>query len=151
MGKKSRQKGLRQKRLGTLTVWNGTGRDAAVKLVREVNPTRGKRAVYVRYVYVCSGDTLTLREIPRGRYVLMFALGADWDEATNRFQVDPHAFQFAEPVDFQEIHGDGGVTYSTFDVTLHKVPEGKAPVVPIDSEIFERNDPEEFTIPLKSF
>jgi hypothetical protein len=60
--------------LGVLTVRNGTAHDAVVKLVEGGTTQQTRRARYVQ-----AHDTLNIEAIAKGRYVLRFALGTDWD------------------------------------------------------------------------
>ncbi len=114
---------------GALTVDNGTDRDAVVKLVEERVPPRTRQTVFIR-----ARESWTIEGVPRGRYVLRFALGADWDEEANRFLVKPVYFEFADHFDFTR--------YGAFTVTLHRVSGGNAPANPITPDLFEASDVE---------
>ncbi len=118
-----------RKGLGALTVDNGTDRDAVVKLVEDRVPPRTRRAVFIR-----AQESWTIEGVPRGRYVLRFALGGDWDEGANRFLVKPVYFEFVDHIDFNR--------YGTFTVTLHRVSGGNAPASPIAPDLFEASDAE---------
>ena len=127
-----------RKGLGALTVDNGTDRDAVVKLVEDRVPPRTRQAVFVR-----ARESWTIEGVPRGRYVLRFALGADWDEGANRFSVNPVYFEFADRLNFSEVRGaQGAVRADTFTITLHRVSGGNAPANPISLDLFEASDVE---------
>ena len=47
----------------------------------------------VRFVYIRAHETTTINNIEPCRCRLLFALGTDWDEATERFRVDATELQ----------------------------------------------------------
>ncbi len=122
---------------GALTVENGTGRDAIVKLVEDITPQRTRRAVYIQ-----SGASWEIRNISSGRYILRFALGTDWDETIGQFSMDPAYSEFTHRFSFREIRRGDRVLVDTAKITLHAVAGGRAQTGPIAPELFEASDAE---------
>jgi hypothetical protein len=116
----------------TLTVENGTGTDAVVKVVR-----LGEKEQLVRNFYIPQGKQFTAEKIPPGRYVLRVAFGTDWDAKARRFTA---ARSFSETEEFRvtEEETNGGVRYSVLTMTLHKVLNGNFKTDPIDEDDFDK-------------
>ena len=109
---------------GRLTVQNGTGRDAVIKVVDE--PAR----LSVVAFYVSAGQTASVEQLPDGDFRVLFASGTDWDSAAGTFTRDKTFAKFYSVLNFvttESTRADGVYTqYSTFTLTLHKVVHGNA-------------------------
>ncbi len=121
---------------GTLSVTNGSSRDALAKLVDR--NARMRIAVF----YIRHGGSFTLRDIPDGHYNLLFAMGNDFDEATESFQRNLGFSEFKEPFDYAtKVETRGASKYqitSQFSVTLHPVVNGTAKTDSIPAEEFDQ-------------
>lgn len=104
---------------GRLTISNGTATDAVAVLVRAYDRTP-YRAIYIR-----AGERGVFTRVARGRYYLQFQFGIDWLRE-RRFCEVRGVSQFVDPLDFKEFYDYDGVTYTTFEVTLHPVADGNA-------------------------
>jgi hypothetical protein len=125
---------------GSLRISNGTGLDAAVKLVTSIAP---RKTVWV--IYIRSNEAKTVGKIPPGSYLLRFGLGADWDAAKQRFLLDQEFFQAGDELDFTETErepssGERSVEYTAAEVTLHLVPNGNLRRELIDEVTFDEGD-----------
>jgi hypothetical protein len=128
---------------GSLKIRNGTDFDAAVKLVTATKPRRTIWMLYIR-----QNDVETIRKIGAGSYLLRFALGTDWDAASEKFLQYREFFQAGEQFDFAETEsesslGERGIEYDQIEVTLHLVPNGNLSRQPIDEPTFVEGDPNE--------
>ncbi|MES2953026.1 MAG: hypothetical protein V4674_00500 [Patescibacteria group bacterium] len=112
---------------GTLTISNGSGSNAVVKLI-----TSGGRKVYS--VYIRSGSNFTIEDINDGVYRLLFMFGSDWDADQQKFLVDARAEAFDDTFDFQTTD----TKYRTFEVTLNPVAGGDATTSTLDPSEFEK-------------
>jgi len=123
---------------GILTISNGTGLDAVVKLVPAIPP---RSAVWM--VYIRAHDETVRNGIGTGAYLLRFALGLDWDAATRKFLRGPEFYQAGKQFDFTETEStlDRPGTYDEADITLNEVPFGNLPREPIDELIFNEGEP----------
>lgn len=115
---------------GSLTVNNGTPRDAVVKLVDSAS---GKT---IRLVYVQAERDLTIKNIPPCNYILKFSTGTDWDRQTGKFLRNPSFSQFTEPVSFEEIKTETGVEWRDYRASLHPVASGNARTTQISESAF---------------
>lgn len=106
--------------LGELTISNGTAQDA-ILLLSPLGPGKPVRAVYIR-----SNSTATLRRISPRLYIARYALGTDWSPRLLAFCSTTTRREFAEPLAFSESPSAEGTKYSTWELTLHPVAEGKA-------------------------
>jgi hypothetical protein len=122
------------KGLGTLKVNNGTSLDGAVKLI---NTSAGSRVC--RYVYVRANSELLIKGVGPGAYILQFGLGEDWDENTHSFLRNKSYSQFDDRLEFSEIRDEGGINFSTFEVTLQPVLDGNALTTAISEKEFQTN------------
>ena len=104
---------------GRLTISNGTAMDAVAVLVRASDRTP-YRAIYIR-----TGERGVFTRVARGRYYLQFQFGVDWLRE-RRFCEVQGVSQFVDPLEFEEFYDYDGVTYTTFEVTLHPVTGGNA-------------------------
>ena len=96
----------------TLSVQNGTGKDAYIKLVDE----RGKASITF---LAAEGRAARVRGIPRGSYELVFATGTRFSRGCDSFSEPASANRFAQRLTFGS---DGAV----WEVTLHSVTDGNA-------------------------
>ena len=123
---------------GSLKIRNGTSFDSAVKLVTATTPRKTIWILYIRH-----NDVKTIRRISAGSYLLRFALGTDWDTASEQFLQYREFFQACEQFDFTETEsssGERGIEYNKIEVTLHLVPTGNLPREPIDEATFDEGD-----------
>ncbi len=116
---------------GELRIRNGTDLDAVAVLTTLVR--RPVRAVAVR-----SGHAATMRHVADGPYLLYFTLGLDWDASRRRFADPSSSYRFTEPLMFRTTGSLlwGNPTFSTYEVTLHPVEWGNAPVQPVPDAEF---------------
>lgn len=126
--------------LSDLTVNNGTGQDAVVKLVSSAD-NRAYRVVYVR-----AGDIWTIGKIAQGTYRLLVLQGGGWESDRERFQDEVSCREFDNPLTFVETRtssptssGDTEIEthWSKQRVTLHKVIGGNVRTHPIAQEAFD--------------
>lgn len=115
---------------GTLRVINGTGYDAAVKLV---DSHTGETRHFVR---ISSGDEITIRGISPCSCILKAATGTNWDQRTGRFLHNHAFFQFNDRLNFRETRTNNGVEWSNYTATLHPVTDGRALTTPISESSF---------------
>ena len=66
-----------------LRVRVGSNTDVAIKLMNQV---AGTRDVCIRIVYINSGDTYEIKNIPEGIYYLKIAYGVDWRQSVEHGQ-----------------------------------------------------------------
>jgi hypothetical protein len=116
---------------GEFRIRNDTGLDAVVVLT-----TLARRPV--RAIAVRSGDVATMRHIADGPYLLYFTMGTDWDPSRRRFTEPSTNRRFTEPLMFWTSGSLlwGNPTFSTYEVTLHPVERGNAPVQPVPAAEF---------------
>jgi len=112
----------------TLTVDNGTGNDAIVKVIRFMD-----REQQVRNFYIHNGSKWTEKRVPPGQYVLRVAFGRDWNSKSRKFNFhrsfnETEVFQLTETTSVRE----------TVSITLHKVPLGNFKSHEIIEEDFDR-------------
>jgi len=107
--------------LGELSIENGRELDAvAVVSDQSDNP--------VIAVYIQSNDSFTISGLRDGSYQLYFSLGEDWDASSARFTRRAEFFRFEELLPFATTATEQGQQYTIFQVTLHAVTGGTAPV-----------------------
>jgi hypothetical protein len=123
---------------GILRIKNGTGLDAAVKLVTAVSPRKTAWMVYIR-----AGEEKTVAGIGAGTYLLRFALGLDWDASDRKFLRSPEFYEEGKHLDFTEMEptSDEPGKYAKITLTLNEVPFGNLPREPINEIIFSEGDP----------
>jgi hypothetical protein len=112
---------------GVLTISNGSGSDAVVKLI-----TSGGKKVYS--VYIRANNSYSIKNIDDGIYRLLFAFGSDWDSGQKKFLVNPSAEAFDDTFDFETI----GSQYVEYNITLNPVEGGKATTNPINPSDFNK-------------
>lgn len=119
---------------GTLTIDNGTGHDAVIKVVNE----QARRTVVT--FYVCSGQTARVEHIPDGDFRVIFGSGSDWDSSVGTFTREKSFAKFDRELDFvtaQRTQGDDVYSqYSVFTLTLHRVVHGNATTTNVGEEEF---------------
>lgn len=116
--------------LGKVQILNGTSWDAVAVLV-EMPVGVPQRAIYIR-----SGEVGKITQIPTGVYRLQFQFGRSWH--VNRYFCEIFGTsEFAESFGFEEKITNQGVEYSTWEITLHPVPEGEARTSTIPSSDFQ--------------
>jgi hypothetical protein len=112
---------------GRITVNNGSASDA-LAVLQDAFSRRPRRAIYIR-----TGETGIVTSIPPGRYQLLFQFGEVWLHSRRFCHVDRTA-QFDDVFAFDERTEDDGVTYRSFRVTLHAVPNGEATTSALPNE-----------------
>ena len=115
--------------LGRVVITNGTVFDAVATLVDNSSETP-RRAIYIR-----QRESGSITSIPPGRYRLQFQLGTDW-LTERRFCRLSGSSEFEDTFDYAEVKSDKGIKYSTHEVTLHPVKEGKAKVRKLENSRF---------------
>lgn len=113
-----------------LTIDNGEGRDAVVKLTDRASGDT------LRYVYVQARSRVTLENLGTCECDLKFATGIDWDSDTQQFRKRQRLSAFRDPLEFIVEYRNDGEYWRTYTVTLHRVPDGTAAIEPIDEEEF---------------
>jgi hypothetical protein len=127
--------------LGTLTIENGTGLDAAVKLITAIPPRRQVWMLYLR-----ANDKRTVTGVGVGNYVVRFALGLDWDATNRRFLRNSQFYEMGEQLNFTENTAPSSdfsaeVThYDEIEITLHEVLSGNIRRVAIDESEFNEGE-----------
>lgn len=117
---------------GELEAINGTNHDACLIVVDAYSHLR------VRKVYIRAQDTLTLDRLDRGRYTILFATGADWNDRAEEFNREASYFEFGKSLDFEETRDSSGVHYGHHSITLHTVPAGNTHAKSLTKEQFHR-------------
>ena len=114
--------------LSAITFINGQGLDAIVMLY-DVNYKE-----IIRDVYICSGDSFTMEELPEGRYRIRIYSGKDWNptqkaipdgplgrfDSSELFQTSTANNDFNIRFDYNK----ESISYPSYEVTLHKVING---------------------------
>jgi ssDNA-binding Zn-finger/Zn-ribbon topoisomerase 1 len=126
--------GLSRKGNGTLTVDNGTGHDAVIKLVYK---QEGRTIVEF---YVCQKQTATVDGIPDGDFFVIYASGLDWDSTKQRFTREKSFAKFDRILGFitsKQTKGDEVYTQTiVFTLSLHRVFNGNATTTNVGEEEF---------------
>jgi hypothetical protein len=117
---------------GSLTVSNGTGKDAFVKLVEPNSRT------LVAAFFVKSGSSSTQQQIPDGTYKVLFVLGNGWNPNTQSFAKGKSFAKFDKSLNFMTMQVIGGVQYRAFKITLHPVRSGNATKSGVSEQEFNR-------------
>jgi hypothetical protein len=116
--------------LGVLNVDNGTTRDALVMLTSNIPVTHPVVAAYIR-----AGDTFALERIPDGNYYIYFATGSEWNG--EKFTTAVSLSRFQDPINFFTWHSTLIANpLPVWDITLHSVAGGTAPVIEVDESMF---------------
>jgi hypothetical protein len=116
---------------GALTVSNGTGRDAYVKLVDPNSRT------LVAAFSVKSNSSFTQEQIPDGAYRVLFVLGNGWNAQTQSFSKNKSFAKFDKLLNFTTTQMSGGIQYRVFKITLHPVRSGKAKTSGVSQKEFD--------------
>ncbi|AUD06505.1 J domain-containing protein [Spirosoma pollinicola] len=101
-----------------LEVHVGGGTDVAIKVM---NAQTGR---CIRYVFINSGSTYKIRNIPEGQYYLKIAYGKDWfskadnNQCIGRFIRNPMYEKGDETMDFNIKHTYGGYSIPSFQLQL---------------------------------
>jgi hypothetical protein len=117
---------------GKLTVENGTGDDAVVRLFDFAS---GKT---VRWFFVQAHSTAHIGEVPRGTYKLAFTTGLNWDTTNDSFTWNPSCNEFDRMFNFTEERDSDGIEYHDISVTLNSVPSGNVRTKRITRDEFMR-------------
>ena len=121
---------------GILKIYNGTGLDAAAKLVTATAPRKTIWLLYIR-----ANEEKAVSGIGVGTYLLRFALGVDWDASTRKFLQSPEFYEAGEQFDFkEESSSDGHSKYTEIELTLNQVPFGNLPRKSIKELTFNEGD-----------
>ncbi|MGB9005731.1 MAG: hypothetical protein WCB96_08415 [Candidatus Aminicenantales bacterium] len=120
--------------LGSLRITNGTDKDAVAVLIDD-NLGYPRRAIYIR-----KRESGIMTSIPIGTYRLRFQFGNYW-LADRRFCKLFGTSEFYESFRFEERELNNGTEYSTWEVSLHPVPEGTAKTYQIANSSFELPPP----------
>jgi len=128
---------------GSLRIENGTGLDAAVKLVTSTLPRKTIWMLYVR-----SKEAKAIDGVRVGSYLLRFALGMDWDIATRKFFQNQQFYDAGGQLEFSETEtesssGELGIKYTEIEISLNEVPFGNLQRAPINETVFDEGDPAE--------
>jgi hypothetical protein len=115
---------------GRLTIDNGTGHDAVIKLVDE----RARQLVVA--FYIRGGQQVTVDQIPDGAFQVIFASGADWDSAAGAFTREKSFARFDQSLDFVTTSDARSYEYSVFTLTLHRVVHGNAKTTNVGEQEF---------------
>jgi hypothetical protein len=75
---------------------------------------------------------VTVARISSGEYKVQFTTGRDWDSKQLAFREDQAFATFGEALSFT----DDGRFYSTYEITLHAVPNGNVQKKTISAEAF---------------
>ena len=116
---------------GILTISNGSGSDAVIKLI-----TNGGKKVYS--VYIRANNSYSIKNIDDGIYRLLFSFGSDWDSGQKKFIVNPSAQAFDDTFNFQTTRDQSGIEYDDISITLNPVAGGNAIANPIDPSTFDK-------------
>lgn len=120
--------------LGNLTIKNGTGNDAVVKLVSAVTNKSVLTAFIKRH------SNFSIKRISNGDYFLYFVLGTHYDEDNQIFLKNCSYSYFSDEFSFRtrkyEIPEGTETEYSVFEVTLHPVEGGTAKTVDVSKNEF---------------
>lgn len=122
--------------LGELRIDNGTRQDAVVKLVKKSIDS----SIYTAYIK--SDNIHIIKNIPDGRYTLVFMHGEDWSESSKTFLVARSYSEFEEDFYYttKEVTEYDGIyeEYNTYEITLHSVYGGTADIDPISANEFNK-------------
>jgi hypothetical protein len=116
---------------GALSVSNGTGRDAYVKLI-EPNSRTLMAAFFVK-----ANSSFMQEQIPDGTYKVLFVLGNGWNAQTQAFTKNKSFAKFDKLLNFTTTQVSGGIQYKVFKITLHPVTGGKARTSGVSQKEFE--------------
>jgi hypothetical protein len=119
--------------LGRLTIKNGTGKNAIVKLIEATTDSKACSLI----VFANTQEKLT--GVPDGRYRMLYALGTELIKGSDRFRTRAQSTsEFEEVFAFSSVPAAQGVRYSDITVTLHTVHGGRAKTEVIQERDFDR-------------
>ena len=124
-----------------VTIKNGTSTDAVVIYKNVVTDK------VIRNLYVRAGENFTAKEIPEGTYEMKCYYGNVWNPSKDNGSNKPiGGFLYDESYsaatssddyfDFERINTQNGYSYSTYEVTLHKVRDGNLHTKPTTLDYF---------------
>ena len=99
----------------------------------------------IRYVYVPEGESITVSQIPQGRYYLKLAYGKDWMELSDgvtvkgKFTRSPFYEKSASSYDFGKKNSQSFVNYSLELNVINGDTENNFETVAISEEEFNQN------------
>lgn len=111
---------------GELTIANGQDLDAVVVLTTLLDNKP------ILSVYIQASQSFTIPKIRDGTYYLYFSQGEDWDSTSGKFTRKARFFRFEDTFPFRTT----STTYTTWKVTLYKVPGGTASIDSINEGQF---------------
>jgi hypothetical protein len=117
---------------GALTVSNGTGRDAHVKLIEPSS------RVLVGSFLVKSNSSYTLEQIPDGTYRVLFVLGQGWNPNTQSFTKNKNFAKFDKSLAYVTTQLGNSIRYKAFKITLHTVVGGNTTTSGLSEAEFNR-------------
>jgi hypothetical protein len=117
---------------GKLTVQNGTGEDAVMRL-SDVTTDQT-----VRWFFVKAHSSAHVPRIPQGEYRLMYTTGLNWVKSDDVFTWQPSYNEFERTLDYSEQRDSEGIQYHTISVTLNSVLFGNVRTRKITREEFLR-------------
>jgi len=106
---------------GELTIENGLDLDAVAVLSSTEEPEVPLLAVYVQ-----ANDSCTTARVSDGTYMLYFAVGEDWDEASKKFTKNAGYNRFEHEFEWKTTRSKYKINYTIWTVTLHPVVGGTA-------------------------
>lgn len=115
---------------GTLTISNGSGSDALVKVIRA--QLEGK---YVCF-YVRAQDHFRLRGIPDGTFAMHYCLGSHFQGIRDNFNVPAGCWALDRNMTFVTERSPDQVRWTRFEATLHAVAGGNVHATPIEIAAF---------------
>ena len=107
-----------------LEIYVGSGTDVSIK-VMNLNTEK-----CVRYIFINSGSTYTIRNIPEGRYYLKIAYGKNWlskvenEQCIGKFIRNPMYEKGEDIMDFNIKHSAQGSSIPSFKLELDVVSSG---------------------------
>ena len=117
---------------GELVFRNGNPLDAAVRVLDS------RSDATIRWVYVGAGGDLKLDRIPPGSYIVLVALGLDWDYGSMRFRKRAVYKRVDKLLAFDESETTEGIEYGRHTLTLNAVTNGNTPYHEISEAEFYR-------------
>jgi hypothetical protein len=102
----------------SLEVYVGSGTDVAIKLMNLQNEK------CVRYVFINSGSTYIIRNIPQGKYYLKIAYGKNWlskienEQCNGKFIKNPMYEKGEDIMDFNIKHTSNGYSIPSYRLQL---------------------------------
>ena len=110
---------LRQTATGehTMKVRNAPGNDTVVKLKNSSNTT-------VLSLFVRSGETAVVENVPEGSFKVMFASGGGYSRACGYFLDDLSVSKNPKTVDFRTTQRGNYISTAIYELTLSRVVDG---------------------------